>query len=100
MINQERLNKLIDERVSEFEPISEMSDTLCELMMNIILQALFFLLSAYFTSYIMEKKSLQFGGIIMFEILVFIGISAIVGIPTYIIIDKFKDKLNSDSYHW
>ncbi len=63
------------------------------------LQALFFL-SAYFTSYIMEKKPLQFGGIIMFEILVFIGISAIVGIPTYIIIDKFKDKLNSDGYHW
>lgn len=56
--------------------------------------------SAYFTSYIMEKKPLQFGGIIMFEILVFIGISAIVGIPTYIIIDKFKDKLNSDGYHW
>ena len=63
------------------------------------LQALFFS-SAYFTSYIMEKKPLQFGGIIMFEILVFIGISAIVGIPTYIIIDKFKDKLNSDGYHW
>lgn len=62
-------------------------------------QALFFS-SAYFTSYIMEKKPLQFGGIIMFEILVFIGISAIVGIPTYIIIDKFKDKLNSDGYHW
>ena len=62
-------------------------------------QALFFL-SACFTSYIMEKKPLQFGGIIMFEILVFIGISAIVGIPTYIIIDKFKDKLNSDGYHW
>lgn len=61
-------------------------------------QALFFL-NAYFTSYIMEKKPLQFGGIIMFEILVFIGISAIVGIPTYIIIDKFKDKLNSDGYH-
>ena len=36
MVNQEKLNKLIDERVSEFEPISEMSDTLCELMMNII----------------------------------------------------------------
>ena len=36
----------------------------------------------------------------MFEILVFIGISAIVGILTYIIIDKFKDKLNSDGYHW
>lgn len=36
----------------------------------------------------------------MFEILVFIGISAIVGIPTYIIIDKCKDKLNSDGYHW
>ena len=48
----------------------------------------------------MEKKPLQFGGIIMFEILVFIGISAIVGIPTYIIIDKFKNKLNSDGYHW
>ena len=63
------------------------------------LQALFFS-SAYFTSYIMEKKPLQFGGIIMFEILVFIGISAIIGIPTYIIIDKFKDKLNSDGYHW
>ena len=62
-------------------------------------QALFFL-NAYFTSYIMEKKPLQFGGIIMFEILVFIGISAIVGIPTYIIIDKFKDKLNNDGYHW
>lgn len=65
-----------------------------------ISQALFFLSSAYFTSYIMEKKPLQFGGIIMFEILVFIGISAIIGIPTYIIIDKFKDKLNSDGYHW
>ena len=64
------------------------------------MQALFFFIEREICNVYYGEKSLQFGGIIMFEILVFIGISAIVGIPTYIIIDKFKDKLNSDGYHW
>lgn len=63
-------------------------------------QALFFFFERIFYKLYYGEKPLQFGGIIMFEILVFIGISAIVGIPTYIIIDKFKDKLNSDGYYW
>ncbi len=36
----------------------------------------------------------------MFEILVFIGISTICAIPTYLIINKYKDKFSSDGFHW